>query len=87
MANTLKIKINVNDANRYDIAQRKLLYLASILSIASINQELSGKMKDAILHGKQYSENIGKKKIAMIRESWLGHRFNGYDVKFVISSI
>lgn len=87
VANTLKIKVNVNDATRSEMAQRKLMELANTLSLSSLNQELSEKMEKAIVHGKQYSEKCGSKKIMVTAEKWAGHRFNGYDLKFVISSV
>lgn len=87
VANTLKVIVNVNDAIRCDIAQLKLLGLASALSLSSLNQDLSEHMKKAIINGQKYSEKCGSKKITVTVEKWAGHRFNGYDLKFIISSI
>jgi hypothetical protein len=44
-------------------------------------------MKGAIVEGNPYSENSGGKTISLAVEEWPNHRFNGYDLKFVISSI
>ena len=84
---TLKIKVNVNDAARSEMAQKKLKKLAETLSYSSLGQGLSEQMVRAIDDGKQYSEKIGSKSITVVVEKWPNHRFNGYDLKFVISSI
>jgi len=87
IANTFKIKINVNDAARSKIAQERLIVLAEILSLSSLNQCLSEQMKKAIVQGEPNSEKCGNKTISLVVEKWPSHRFNGYDLKFVISSI
>ena len=87
VANTLKLKVNVNDATRSEMAREKLLGLAEALSLSSLNQCLSGKIKEAIVKGEQYSEKCENKIISLVVEKWAGHRFNGYDFKFVISCI
>ncbi|MBV1914179.1 MAG: hypothetical protein KUG72_02265 [Pseudomonadales bacterium] len=86
VVNTLKLKVNVNDAVRSEMAQRKLIDLAEVLSLSSLKQGLSEEMKKAILQGEQYSEQYGNKKITLAVENWVDHRLNGYDLKFVISS-
>ncbi len=86
-ANRLKIKVNVNDAARAEIAQRKLLEFAETLSISSLSRNLSEQMKSAILCGKQYSEKIENRIITLVLEKWPSHRFNGYELNFIISSI
>ncbi len=87
VANTLKIEVYVNDAARSEMAQGKLIELGEALSLSSLNQGLSEQMEKAIVQGGQYSEKCGNKKITLAVEKWAGHRFNGYDLKFVISSI
>lgn len=87
VANTLKIIINVNDANRSDLAQHKLLELANVLSGISIKQNLSKQMINAIANVRNYSETCNTKNINLIIEPWNNHRLNGYSIKFIISSI
>ncbi|WMI72120.1 hypothetical protein RBH88_03200 [Aminobacterium sp. MB27-C1] len=87
LANTLKLIVSVNDATRSQQARRKLLELAEVLSLSSLNKPLSEDMEDAIVEGKPYSENTEGKIISLAVEEWPNHRFNGYDLKFVISSI
>ncbi|MEY8239625.1 MAG: hypothetical protein RPT25_04720 [Cycloclasticus sp.] len=87
VANTLKIKVNVYDTARSEMAQGRLIEVAEALSLSSLKQGLSEQMKKAILQGKQYSEKCENKKITLAVEKWAGHRFDGYDLKFVISSI
>lgn len=87
VANILKIKVNVNDADRSEQAKEKLAQLAKTLSISSINQHLPEAMIDAIAQGRPYSETCGDKCISLVIEKWPNHRLNGYDLKFVISSI
>lgn len=87
LANVLKLKVNVNDATRSQQAYSMLSEIAEALSIASLNQLLSEEMKNAISGCKPYSEKFEGKTISLAVECWPNHRFNGYDLKFIISSI
>jgi len=87
VATTLKIKINVNDSSRFEIAQEKIGLLAEVLSLSSLNQGLSNKMKKAILKSEDISEKCGNKSISLVVEKWPNDMFNGYSIKFIISSI
>ncbi len=86
-ANVLKLKVNVNDAARSQQACEKLEEMAEALSISSLNQPLSEGMKNAISNCESYSEKCEGKKMSFDIERWPNHRFNGYDLKFLISSI
>lgn len=77
----------MNDADRSEQAKEKLAQLAKVLSISSLNQYLSEAMIGSIAQGRPYSETCGDKCISLVIEKWPNHRFNGYDLKFVISSI
>lgn len=87
VANLLKLKVNVNDAARSRQALEKLEEIAEALSISSLNQPLSEEMKNAISQCEPYSELCDGKTVSLIVEKWPNHRFNGYDLKFIISSI
>jgi hypothetical protein len=87
VAYLLKLKVNVNDAASSQQAQEKLKEVAETLSISSLNQPLSEEMKSAISRCEPYSEKYENKIISLVIEHWPNHRFNGYDVKFLISSI
>ncbi|MDP4534699.1 hypothetical protein Q3O60_00630 [Alkalimonas collagenimarina] len=87
VASSLKIMVNVNDATGSQIAREKLLELANALSHSSFNQYLSDKMKNAILEGRPISEECENKTISLTMNLWPGHRFNGYDINFIVSSI
>ncbi|TMP70772.1 hypothetical protein CWB76_09405 [Pseudoalteromonas sp. S1609] len=87
IVNTLKIKVNVNDASRSEEAQNKLIELGNALCIQSLGVRLPEQMGNAIVNGKEHSEWWENKKITLFIEKWAGHRFNGYDLKLVISSI
>ncbi len=87
VANTLTLKLNVNDAVRTQKAREKLAELADALSLTSLNESLSDEVKNAIALGKPYSEKCGNKTISLDVEKWPNHSFNGYDFKFIISSI
>lgn len=87
VANVLKLKVNVNDDARSNQACKKLEETAEALSIYSLNQPLSEEMKNAISCSKPYSEKCDGKTISLVVEHWPNHRFNGYDLKFLISSI
>lgn len=87
IANVLKLKVNVNDAARSQQAREKLEKIAEALSISSLNKPLSDEMKYAISQCEPYSEICGNKTISLSVEKWPNHRFNGYDLKFLVSNI
>lgn len=86
VAKVLKLKVNVNDASRTHQACEKLEYMAEALSISSLNLPLSDRMKSAILGCNSYSERIEDKTVALVVEHWPNHKFNGFDLKLIISS-
>jgi hypothetical protein len=77
----------VNDASRTHQACEKLEAMAEALSISSVSLPLSEDMKSAISGCNSYSEKVEDKTIALIVERWPNHKFNGFDLKFLISSI
>ena len=87
IANLLKLKVNVNDAARSQQACEKLEGMAEILSIYSLNLPLSEEIKNAISCCESYSEKYDGKTISLVVEHWPNHRFNGYVIKLLISSI
>jgi hypothetical protein len=87
VANILKLKVNVNDAARSQQAREKLEEMAEALSISSLNQSLSEEMKNAISQCEPYSEKCENKTFSLVVEKWRNHSFNGYALKFLISSI
>lgn len=87
VANVLKLKINVNDASRAQQASEKLEELAESLSMSCLNQSLTEDMRKAISNCVPFSEKSEGRKISLDVERWPNHRFNGYDLKFLISSI
>ncbi len=87
VANILKLKVNVNDTARSQQACDILKKIAEALSIYSLNQNLSEEMKNAISGCEPYSEKWEGKTISLVVEHWPNHRFNGFDLKFLISSI
>lgn len=87
VAKVLKLKVNVNDASRTHQACEKLEAMAEALSISSLSLPLSDGMKSAISGCNSYSEKVEDKTIALIVEHWPNHKFNGFDLKLLISSI
>lgn len=87
VAKVLKLKVNVNDASRTRQACEKLEATAEALSISSLDLPLSCEMKSAILGCNSYSEKVEGKAIVLVVEHWPNHKFNGFDLKFLISSI
>lgn len=87
VAKVLKLKVNVNDASRSQQACEKLEAMAEVLSISSLNLPLSDEMKSAISGCNSYSEKVEGKTIALVVERWPNHKFNGFDLKILISSI
>lgn len=87
VANVLKLKVNVNDSTKSQQACEKLKEMAEALSISSLNQYLSEEMKNAISACNPYSESFDGKTISLIVQHWPNHRLNGYDLKFLISSL
>lgn len=86
-AKVLKLKVNVNDSARTHQAYQKLESTAEVLSLSSLGLSLSEEMKNAISCCNPYSEKVEGKTIALIVEHWPDHKFNGFDLKFMISSI
>ena len=87
VAKVLKLKVNVNDATRTRQACEKLETMAEALSLSSLNLPLSEDMISAISGCNSYSEKIDDKTITLIVERWSNHKFNGFALKFLISSI
>ncbi|MFQ6292763.1 hypothetical protein ACLMO3_20710 [Yersinia enterocolitica] len=87
VAKVLKLKVNVNDASRTHQACEKLEAVAEVLSMSSLNQPLSEEMKNAISGRNSYFEKVEDKTIALIVEHWPNHKFMGFDLKLLISSI
>nr|WP_269093535.1 MULTISPECIES: hypothetical protein [unclassified Photobacterium] len=87
VAKVLKLKVNVNDASRTHQACEKLETMAEVLSASSLNLPLSDGMKSAISGCNSYFEKVEGKTIALVVEHWPNHKFNGFDLKLVISSI
>jgi redox-regulated HSP33 family molecular chaperone len=87
VVNVLKLKVNVNDATRSQQASAVLMEMAEALYISSLSQQLSKEMKRAISSCEPYSEKLEDKTVSLTVEHWPDHRFNGYDLKFIISSV
>ncbi|PJG60703.1 hypothetical protein [Aeromonas cavernicola] len=87
VAKVLKLKVNVNDASRTHQACEKLEAMAEALSISSLSLPLSDEMKSAISGCNSYSEKVEDKTIALVVDHWPNHKFNGFDLKLLISSI
>ncbi|WP_323176055.1 hypothetical protein [Pantoea ananatis] len=81
----LKLKVNVNDASRTHQACEKLEIIAEALSMSSLSLPLSEEMKIAISSCNSYSERFEDKTITLIVEHWPNHKFNGFDLKLIIS--
>ena len=87
VAKALKLKVNVNDASRAHQACEKLEAMAEALSMSSLRLPLSDEMKSAISGCNSYSEKVEDKTIALVVEHWPNHKFNGFDLKLLISKI
>ena len=83
----LKLKVNVNDAARTRQACDKLESMAEVLSVSSLGRSLSEDMKNAISCCNPYAEEVEGKTVALEVENWPNHNSNGFDLKFMISSI
>lgn len=86
VAKVLKLKVNVNNTVRKHQACEKLESIAEVLSLSSLSRPLSDKMKKAISCCNSYSEKIEDKTISFVVERWENHKFNGFDLKFLIST-
>lgn len=82
----IDIPENLNDAVRTHKACEKLEKMAEALSLSSLSLHLSEEMKSAISGCHPYSEKVDNKTIALIVEHWPDHDFNGFYLKFMISS-
>lgn len=83
----LKLVVNVNDAARAHQACRKLESMAESLSLSSLGLSLSEEMKHALSCCNPYTEKVEGKTMALIVEPWPDHKFNGFGLSFMISSI
>jgi len=84
IAKVLKIKMNVNDFNRANYANEKLLVLSEILIRESLRIEISDAVKNALRIGAPHRESHGDKKIIVRKENWEGHTLGGYDLKIEV---
>lgn len=87
IAKVLKLKVNVNDVSRTQQACEKLEAMAEALSVSSLSLPLSDEIKGAISGCNSYSEKVEGKTIALVVDRWPNHKFNGFDLKFLISRI
>ncbi|EKN4689908.1 hypothetical protein JE944_003474 [Yersinia ruckeri] len=87
IAKVLKLKVNVYDSSRIHQACEKLEAVAEALSMSSLSLPLSEEMKSAILGCNSHSERVEDKTITLIVEHWPNHKFNGFSLKLLISSI
>ena len=71
----------MNDGARAHQACEKL---ESIVE-ACLKLSLSEEMKNAILGCYPYSEKVAGRTIELIVENWEDHKFNGFDLKLIIS--
>ncbi|OOF20057.1 hypothetical protein BZJ17_14160 [Salinivibrio sp. IB574] len=86
-AKLLKLKVNVNDAARTRQACEKLESMAEVLTTSSLGRSLSEEMKIAISCCDPYAEEIEGKTVVLEVENWPSNKFNGFVLKFMISSI
>ena len=59
--------------------------IAEILCLSSLGVTLTEEMKNAILGCYPYSEKVAGRTIELIVENWEDHKFNGFDLKLIIS--
>jgi len=86
VAKILKLKVNVNDGARTHQACEKIESMAEVLSVSSLGLPLSEEIKNSISACNPCSEKVEGKTIEFIIEHWSDHKFNGLDLKFMISS-
>lgn len=87
IAKILKIKININDSSRSHSSREKLLDLAETLIQKSLNMNITESTKNALLAGEPNCECYGSKSVSVVVDFWHGHKFNGHDIKLIVSCI
>lgn len=85
IAKTLKIKLNINDSSRSHSSRQRLLELAETLIQKSLNMNITESTKNALLAGESYCEHYGGKSVSVAVELWNEHKFNGHDIKLIVS--
>jgi hypothetical protein len=87
VAKILKIIVVIREKVNEDEVRDKLLDLSNDLCVSALDTELSDSMRQAIMNGVNYIENIGNKTISLNKKKWSSDSFTSYSYKFVISSI
>lgn len=85
IAKILKIKLNINDSSRSESSRKILLALAETLIKKSLNMNMTESTKKALLAGKPNCESYGSKSVSVAIDFWRGHKFNGHDIKLIVS--
>jgi hypothetical protein len=80
----LFIDLGVHDPNASESAHRKLLAFASHLYKLSMEKELPGQIKLAIVSRKSLTLTDGNRTVTVIRRDWQGHLRKGYAIDFKI---
>jgi hypothetical protein len=86
VAKILKINLNINDSSRSRVSREKLLRLAEILIQKSLNINIAESTKNALLTGETNSKIYGSKSVSVVVDYWLGHKYHGHDIKFIVST-
>lgn len=87
IAKILKIKLNINDSSRSDCSRKILLAFAETLIQKSLNMNMTESTKKALLTGKSNCESYGSRSVSVAIDFWHGHKFNGHDIKLIVSDI
>lgn len=87
IAKILKIKLNIHDSSRSRSSRKRLLVLAETLIQKSLNMSITESTKNALLVGEPNWECYGSKSVSVAIDFWHGHKFNGHDIKLIVSGI
>jgi hypothetical protein len=87
IAKILKVKLNINDSSRSHSSRKRLLDLAETLIQKSLNMNITESTKNALLAGEPHCECYGRKSVSVAVDLWHEHKFNGHDIKLIVSGI
>jgi hypothetical protein len=87
VAQTLKLKVNVNWPEDHIDAHDRFISAASALLDRALGIEIPDRIKEAITRGYDEVVKISGAKIEFTKQSWGSHQFGGYDIGLVLSRI
>lgn len=87
VAKTLKLKLNVFNSNSADEALSYLSTVATTLYQKATGKILPENLSESILKGNNKEIKDNGTQVSVLKDLWVQHAYNGFDIKFVIIKI